>query len=131
VIHYGTRSQAVLAELAPELAQVFRDYAVEAPPDLDLTLIDGFRTGAEQQAAKDAGFSTKGPGQSKHDVRPARACDFNVYPALPSGAPLRVICAEYGLRAGFLLCLAARRGVELRWGGLWSNPFDPYHIELV
>lgn len=131
MITYGTRSQAVLAELAPELRQVFVDYAVEAPPDLDLTLIDGWRSAAEQDAALAAGFSTKPAGKSKHNVRPARACDFNVYPAVPKGVSERVIAAEYGLRAGFLIALGARRGVELRWGGLWSNPFDPYHIELV
>lgn len=130
MIHYGKRSQAVLAELHHDLRTLFKDYSDLAPPDLDLTLIDGYRDGAEQDAALARGASTLPAGKSKHNVRPARACDFRVYPEIPDG-DLERVNREYGKRVGFLLALAARRGIELRCGIDWKKPFDPYHVELV
>ena len=28
------------------------------------------------------------------------------------------------LLAGFILCIAAQKGIKLRWGGDWDNDFD-------
>lgn len=133
MIHYGTRSEAVLAELDPNLVLLLRDYADLAPKELDIVLIDGWRSGAEQDADKASGASTKAAGQSKHNVFPARAFDFNVYPAVdPFGGDFaRTLALRHGKCVGFMLALAARRGVKLRLGIDWHEPYDPYHVELA
>ena len=131
MIHYGEQSRLVLAELSHDLRLMLLDYGDLAPPELDIVLIDGWRSGAEQTAAKARGASTLDAGKSKHNGFPSKAFDFNVWPALPKNATAIRIAAEYGKRVGFMLALAARRDVKLRCGIDWTKPYDPYHVELA
>jgi hypothetical protein len=131
MITYGKRSRTVLAELHPALREIWAAYAVEAPADLDVTLIDGYRGEAAQNAALASGASTKAWGESKHNVFPSRATDFDVYPELPHDAPALDIGIAFAKRIGLLQTIAARKGIKIKVGIDWRKPFDPGHVELA
>lgn len=128
MIVYGASSLRVLAELDPKLRDLLNEYAAEAPPELDLTLVDGYRSPAEQEQAFNAGNSTKHAGESKHNLPPGkvRAVDFKPYPFIKWDDPV-----GFAQRVGALRLTAARLHIKIRCGIDWAKPFDPGHIELV
>lgn len=131
MIQYGKGSRARIAELAGPLQEILMEYAAQAPPELDLSIVAGFRGEAAQNAALASGASNKAWGESKHNMRPARAFDFTVWPDLSESASPMDVGIAYGKRIGLLLSIAARRKIPLRVGIDWRKPFDPGHVELA
>lgn len=98
-----------------------------------LLVLEGHRDQVAQDAAFAAGKSKLRWPHSKHNALPSLAFD-----AAP--APLDWQDRErFTLFAGFVLGMAAARGVRLRWGGDWNrdgqvkdNRFDDLvHFELM
>jgi peptidoglycan L-alanyl-D-glutamate endopeptidase CwlK len=137
-IAYGPRSRVAIATLDGRLQRLLDRYADDAPPELDLTITEGHRGEAAQNAALASGASTLAWPQSKHNTLPARAFDFVPYPFAGTGPDWRDL-ARFARIAGALQLIAAREGLRIRWGGDWDRDgrttdetfVDAGHIELV
>lgn len=114
---FGLRSVTCLSQCDPRLQAI----AAEAIKRIDFSVIVGSRSNADQQAAFDAGRSLLPPGKSQHNKVPSLALDF---------IPSPFVDAEWKDTGKFreiarVLCeVAAEQGVQVRWGGTWSNNVD-------
>lgn len=99
----------------------------------DCTVLVGHRTEAEQNAAFSSGKSQKQFPSSKHNSLPSKAVDVAPFPIDWNDRE------RFHLFAGFVLGMAAEKGIRLRWGGDWNgdlqvkdNSFDDLvHFELM
>ena len=111
----GAGSLAQLATCHPGLQRVVRRVVARLPAHLDLKVIQGWRSSAEQAAAYASGKSDKKPGESKHERQPSRAVDMALYPVDFKDD------AMFGYLAGVVALCAADEGVAIRWGGDWDT----------
>lgn len=93
----------------------------------DLTIIWGYRNKALQNSFHRQGTGLKWPN-SKHNVKPSEAVD--VAPWKNHGIDWENEI-EFVILAGLILSVAKKLGIELKWGGLFSNLRDYGHYELV
>lgn len=121
----GAGSLAKLGEGHPDIQRLVKATVAAMPAELDLTVLCVWRGRAEQNKAYASGASTKQWPDSKHNASPARAVDLAPYPLSTEDAYTQLRLATYVLAA------ASDLGIRVRWGGHWSNPFDPRHFELV
>lgn len=105
-------------ELHPDLQRVVDEVIRILPSHLDLKLLTGWRSSAEQAAAYASGKSDKAPGLSKHNLTPARAVDMCLYPIRWKDEVM------FGYLAGVVAIAAQNVGVSIRWGGDWDTDGD-------
>jgi peptidoglycan L-alanyl-D-glutamate endopeptidase CwlK len=117
VAKLGAGSLAIRGELHPDLQRVVDETVrlLSAAGTLDLKLLVGWRSAAEQEAAFKAGKSQKKPGTSKHNSMPARAVDMALYPVVWKDEVM------FGYLAGIVAVASANVGVKTRWGGDWDS----------
>ena len=126
---FGFRSRSNLETCSHQLQLIFERVIV----DFDCSVLCGTRNEADQNAASDAGRSTKRFPNSKHNSSPSRAVDVAPWPIDWSDIP------RFRYFAGFVMGIASSMRFELRWGGDWDrdtdlrdqNFNDLVHFELV
>lgn len=129
---WGNKSLRVRATLDPRLKQIMDDMLQY----VDLSLISGYRTKAEQEELFRDGKSKLQWPQSKHNQHPSLAVDFQPHPYPVNEKEL---WGALGFMAGMSIILAEKYGVKIRWGGDWdmdgdltNNDFDDlFHLEIV
>lgn len=128
----------------PSFSQVSRDRLKTCHPHLqavfaeviqhrDCAILCGHRGQAEQDEALRTGKSKLGWPKSAHNSLPSRAVDVAPFPIDWNDAD------RFRLFAGFVLGIAAKMGIPLRWGGDWDGDMtnkdqtfhDLPHFELV
>ena len=126
---FGNASQARLATCDQRLQDVFN----EVIKHFDCTVACGIRTKEDQDKAVAEGKSKTPYPKSKHNSNPSKAADVYPYPVdFNDTNRMRYF-------AGFVMGIAASKGIKLRWGGDWNqntqlkdNSFnDLPHFELV
>jgi len=126
---YSNKSKNKLSTVDMKLQEVFN----EVIKHFDNTIITGHRTEVEQTIHYDTGRSKVQFPNSKHNSSPSMAVDAAPYPIDWNDRE------RFTLFAGYVLGIAASRGIRLRWGGDWDkdtevsdNRFDDLlHFELV
>lgn len=129
MFEYSQRSLRKLGETDPRLQDIFR----EVIKHFDNSIITGHRTEVSQELAFEKGLSKVRFPDSKHNSYPSKAVDAAPYPLDWSDRE------RFTLFAGFVLGIAASKGIKLRWGGDWDmdtdvsdNSFDDLlHFELI
>lgn len=116
----GAGSLAQLGTCDPELQRLVKEVVRRLPAPLDLKVICGWRSMADQAAAYATGKSQKKPGESLHNVMNSRAVDMALYPVKWPDE------AAFGFLAGFVAAVAATMTppVRVRWGGDWDSDGD-------
>jgi hypothetical protein len=126
---FGKRSRTNLMTCDRRLQDLL-GYVVE---HFDCAVICGHRTREEQEKAFREGRSKARFGRSRHNTLPSKAVDVVPWPLDWSDRE------RFHHFAGFVLGVAATKGIDLRWGGDWDrdtevqeNAFDDLpHFELV
>ncbi len=85
---------------------------------VDCTIVCGFRGQAEQDEAFANGKSQLKWPNGKHNKLPSMAIDV-----VPSPIDWNNTRGMY-MFAGFVLAIAATKGIKLRWGGDWDRDWD-------
>ena len=117
-------SQASLDKLAT-CEDRLQDLFNEVIKHRDCTIIAGHRGQEDQEQAFATGNSKAHWGQSNHNFIPSIAVDVMPYPL--NWDDLKGI-HEF---AGFVLGVAATKGIPIQWGGKFKNFFDGPHYELI
>lgn len=107
-------SEAKLSTCHADLQRLVREVARH----FDISVLVGFRTEKEQEAAFAAGTSKQQWPSSPHNKLPALAVDIAPYPI--DWEDLR----RFYYLGGFVVATAQRLGIPLRWGGDWNGNFD-------
>lgn len=121
---FGRVSRANLAECHPDLQRLF----AEVIKEWDCTVLDGRRTMAEQRANVAKGVSKT--LQSMHLPQPdgfSWAADVAPYPVKWNDPNPKVRAAyerECLFFGGFVLGIADRLGIDIRYGGDWDSDHD-------
>ena len=105
----------------------------EVANHIDITIIEGHRSNERQDSLFRQGSSKLRGGQSKHNSDPSMAVDVAPYPIDWQDRE------RFLIFGGFVLGMAAKMGIPLRWGGDWDgdgyttdqNFHDMVHFELV
>lgn len=121
---FGSRSLSNLAGVHPDLRRVLD----EAIKHIDFTVIQGQRGRKAQEAAKAAGNSNAGFGQSPHNYAPALAVDVIPYPF--KDADWNDI-PKFKAIADVVIAEGKKLGIEITWGGNWKSLKDYPHLELA
>lgn len=113
----GATSEARLAECHPKLQRLVREVVARLPRGFDLTVVEGHRGEAAQEAAYRLGRSTKRWPESLHNQLPSRAVDLAPYPVDWDDVE------RFAWLAGFVRAVAVDLGLgdEVRWGGDWDD----------
>lgn len=143
---FSPASQARFDTLHPNLQALLTQ---ASKMGLDLSILQGHRTKADQNAAVASKNSKVLWPNSKHNTLPSLAVDVQPYPnpfegidKLPKEQQSRAkekATRQFYAMAGALQTLAKQMGFKLRWGGDWDGDFnyldnsfdDLYHFELV
>lgn len=118
---FSAKSKERLATTHPLLQDLFN----EVIKHTDCSILYGHRNCAEQEEAFTNGRSKAHYGQSFHNYFPSLAVDAMPWPI--NWEDLKGI-HEF---AGFVLGVAAAKGIQIRWGGHFKNFFDGPHFELI
>ena len=125
---FGKRSRERLATCDKRLQDVFN----EVIKTVDCSVLEGHR-GEERQNKLLKEGKTKGAyPKGRHNAFPSRAADVVPYPIDWKDRE------RFHLFAGFVIGVANRMGITLRWGGDWNmnfevddNKFDDFpHFEI-
>lgn len=106
----------------------------------DIAIVCGHRSAKDQKAAFDAGKSKAIPGRSPHNQSPSLAFDIVPVAALEAWknhSDLKF--SEWKEFATWVMGVAERLGIKIRWGGDWDGDgdstdqklFDAPHFELL
>lgn len=126
---FGKTSVERLATCDPRLQELFK----EVIKYFDCTIACGTRSKEDQDKAVAEGKSKTPYPKSKHNSNPSKAVDVYPYPVDFNDVN------RMRFFAGFVLGIAAQKGIKVRWGGDWNrdtqlkdNSFnDLPHFELV
>lgn len=126
---FSKKSLVRLREAHSKLQEVF----LEVINYFDCTVVTGHRSEEEQEHMFDLGRSKVHYPDSKHNHEPALAVD--VAPCPVDWEDIK----RFHYFAGFVMGVAAEKGIKLRWGGDWDrdtevkdNKFDDLlHFELI
>lgn len=130
---FSARSRKNLSEAHSDLQQLFN----EVIKYYDCSVIDGYRTQREQDAAFYSGRSNKKYPESKHNIMPSEAVD--VVPWFKDAPHIRwEDKAKFYEFGGFVSGVAVMLNIVIRWGGNWDMDdelhdqsfFDLCHFEL-
>lgn len=127
---WSTTSRGRLLTCDPRLQEVMN--AVLQAGDMDVTILYGHRTEAEQNRMAEIGRSQLIWPRSKHNSTPSLAIDAAPYPIDWEDRE------RLTLFAGYVMGTARGMGIALRWGGDWDhdwrvkdNRFDDLvHFEI-
>ena len=115
---FGSTSRKNLAECHPQLQKLFK----EVIKHWDCAVIDGARSHAEQVKNVQRGVSKT---MASKDLRQAdgfsHAADVGPYPVLWNDPQYARECLFFG---GFVLGIAAKLGLKVRYGGDWDSDKD-------
>ncbi len=132
--YFGKNSTKRLAECHPDLQLLFH----EVIKHWNCAVITGRRKEQEQNQAYHEGRSKIKYPHSTHNKTPSRGAD--VIPWFPKPPHIRWTDREaFYCFGGFVLGIAAKMGIKIRWGGDWDrdeelhdqNFFDLPHFELI
>jgi peptidoglycan L-alanyl-D-glutamate endopeptidase CwlK len=126
---YSKQSAGRLSTCDPRLQDVFN----EVIKHFDCSVLQGHRGQIEQNECVRRGTSKLKWPKSKHNSIPSKAADVAPYPIDWSDRE------RFAHFAGFVLGIAALKGVKLRWGGDWNQDrkskderlFDGPHFEII
>lgn len=118
-----------------ECDRLIQEVFYEVVKHVDTTIITGYRSEEEQNEKYTSSLSKVKWPNSKHNSSPSRAIDASPYP-IPENWDDR---ERFTLFAGYVLGIAASRGIRMRWGGDWDKDFevrdnkfdDLVHFELI
>ena len=125
---FGRKSKERLSTCDIRLQEVFN----EVINHIDCTVLEGHRGEERQNRFVDEGKSKVRFPNGRHNSMPSNAVDITPYPVDWNDRERQT------LFAGFVLGVANRMGINLRWGGDWDqdwevkdNTFDDFpHFEL-
>lgn len=132
--HFGGNSTKQLSECHSDLQFLFHEVIIH----WNCAVLCGHRGEQEQNRAFREGRSKLKYPHSKHNEKPSRAADvvpwFGKFPHIRWEDREAFYC--FG---GFVLGVAAKMGIEIRWGGDWDRDeelhdqtfFDLPHFELI
>jgi len=138
--NFGRRSAGRLETCDPRLQEVMR----AAIREFDFSVLHGHRSPEEQIKLYAIGRTTElgrkpvttkngTTKKSKHNYSPSKAIDVAPYPVdFNDTDRIRYL-------AGYIMGVAAERGVKLKWGGDWDRDFetndntfeDLLHFEVI
>lgn len=117
---FGRRSNLNLCTCHPKLQQLFR----EVIKHYDCSILCGHRGEDEQNKAFYDGNSKVQYPDSKHNSLPSMAVDVAPYPIDWQNVE------RFYHFAGYVQCIADQLGIEIEWGGNWTNLKDCPHWQL-
>ena len=125
---FGRKSRERLATAHPDLQKIFN----EVIKYVDCSVLEGHRDERTQDRLFEEGKTKVRYPLGRHNTKPSRAVDVVPYPVDWNDRE------RFTLFAGFVLGMATRMGINLRWGGDWDkdfqvndNKFDDFpHFEL-
>lgn len=127
VTRVGLNAQqwSYIRRLNPKAKQKFKDFikAIEDGLGYSVIITSGYRTFEKQQSLYDSGQTTARGGRSYHNY--GMAIDIN---AVKLGTWLRMGSSKIAWEESGIPQLAKNMG--LRWGGDFSNFYDPVHFDL-
>ena len=126
---FGKNSKKQLLTCDYRLQQVFE----EVIKKVDFSVLEGHRDERTQDRLFEEGKTKVRYPMGRHNSKPSRAVDVVPYPIDWEDRE------RFHLFSGFVLGVAYRMGISLRWGGDWNqnfevddNNFDDFpHFELV
>ena len=126
---FGKNSKKQLLTCDYRLQQVFE----EVIKKVDFSVLEGHRDERTQDRLFEEGKTKVRYPKGRHNAEPSRAVDVVPYPVDWEDRE------RFHLFSGFVLGVAYRMGISLRWGGDWNqnfevddNNFDDFpHFELV
>ena len=126
---FGKRSKERLETCDESLQKVFN----EVIKYVDCSVLEGHRDERRQDKLYEEGKTKVRYPMGRHNSKPSRAVDVVPYPVDWDDRE------RFTLFAGFVLGMANRMGINVRWGGDWNinfkvndNKFDDFpHFELV
>ena len=126
---FGRKSKEQLATCDERLQKVFN----EVIKYVDCSVLEGHRDERTQDRYYEEGKTKVRYPMGRHNSKPSRAVDVVPYPVDWNDRE------RFTLFGGFVLGMARRMGITLRWGGDWNmnfevddNKFDDFpHFELV
>lgn len=119
--NFSAKSSERLESCHPLLQDIFG----EVIKHRDCSILFGYRGREEQEEAFRNGNSKAHYGNSNHNFYPSLAVDAMPWPI--NWDDIKGI-HEF---AGFVLGIAAAKGIPIRWGGKFKSFFDGPHFELV
>jgi len=125
---FSTRSLAQLRTCDARLQDLF----TEVLKHIDITVLEGHRSLADQEKMLAEGRSKVGPGRSMHNTMPSRAVDVSPFPIDWNDRE------RWLMFVGFVRGVAAMKGINIRCGADWDGDFtckdqsfhDMPHFEL-
>jgi len=125
---FGKSSKKRLATCHEDLQKVFN----EVIKKVDCSVLEGHRSEERQNKLYEEGKTKVLYPKGRHNASPSRAADVVPYPVDWNDRE------RFHLFSGFVLGVAYRMGIDLRWGGDWNmnfevddNKFDDFpHFEL-
>ena len=125
---FGSKSKKNLSTCHEDLQKVFN----EVIKYVDCSVLEGHRDERTQDRLYEEGKTKVRYPMGRHNSSPSRAVDVVPYPIDWKDRE------RFHLFAGFVLGMARRMGITLRWGGDWNmnfevddNKFDDFpHFEL-
>ena len=125
---FGKTSKEKLATCHEDLQKVFN----EVIKKVDCSVLEGHRSEERQNKLYEEGKTKVLYPKGRHNASPSRAADVVPYPVDWNDRE------RFHLFSGFVLGVAYRMGINLRWGGDWNmnfevddNKFDDFpHFEL-
>ena len=126
--NFGKKSRKQLLTCDYRLQEVFN----EVIKDFDCSVLEGHRDERTQDRLFEEGKTKVRYPMGRHNTKPSRAVDVVPYPIDWKDRE------RFCFFAGYVLGVASRMGVSLRWGGDWNmnfevddNNFDDFpHFEL-
>lgn len=126
---FGTKSKARLATCDKRLQDLFNVVIKE----VDCSVLEGHRGESRQNQLFKEGKTKVTYPKGRHNASPSLAVDVAPYPIDWDDRE------RFTLFAGYVLGVASRMGIHVRWGGDWDkdwevsdNRFDDFpHFELL
>ena len=126
---FGSKSREKLSTCDERLQKVFN----EVIKHVDCSVLEGHRDERRQDKLYEEGKTKVRYPMGRHNTKPSRAVDVVPYPIDWEDRE------RFHLFGGFVLGVAYRMGISLRWGGDWNmnfevddNKFDDFpHFELI
>ena len=111
---FGKRSKERLATCDERLQEVFN----EVNKYVKCSDLEGHRSAARQNRLYEEGKTKVRYPKGRHNASPSLAVDVAPYPIDWNDRE------RFHLFAGFVLGMARRMGINLRWGGDWNQNFE-------
>jgi peptidoglycan L-alanyl-D-glutamate endopeptidase CwlK len=123
--NYSESSKVKLSEAHPKLQELFN----EVIKYFDCTIVCSFRNKeCQDKAVMDKNSKTPWP-TSKHNKVPAMAVDVMPCPVNWSDSAKNI--EQITLFAGFVLGVASRMNIKIRWGHDWDGDLHPDEHMLI